>query len=69
MADMADDNLGIEKMRDARIPQDDRQQQVPQEQPQVNGIDWEKAVAERGEKNATLEVQVAEATKNAVSAL
>ena len=39
-----------------------------QEQPQVSGTDWEKAVAERDEKIAALEAQVAEAAKNAETA-
>lgn len=39
-----------------------------QGQPQVNGTDWGQAVAERDEKIAALEAQVAEAAKNAETA-
>lgn len=38
--------------------------QAAQGRPQVSGTDWEKAVAERDEKIAELEAQVAEAAKN-----
>lgn len=61
---MAGDNHGIKKTQDAQA-QEDLGQQAAQEQPQVSGTDWEKAVAERDEKIAALEAQVAEAAKNA----
>ncbi len=64
VADMAGDNHGIKKTQDAQA-QEDLGQQAAQEQPQVSGTDWEKAVAERDEKIAALEAQVAEAAKNA----
>ena len=65
---MAGDNHGIEKTQDAQAQEDLGRQQAAQEQPQVSGTDWEKAVAERDEKVATLEAQVAEAAKNAETA-
>lgn len=67
VADMADDNHGIKKTQDAQA-QEDLGQQAAQEQPQVSGTDWEKAVAERYEKIAASEAQVAEAAKNAETA-
>lgn len=69
VADMPGDNHGIKEMQVAQTAQDDGQQQVTQGQPQVSGTDWEKAVAERDEKIAALEVQVAEAAKNAETAV
>lgn len=68
VAGMAGDNHGIEKTQDAQAQEDLGRQQAAQEQPQVSGTDWEKAVAERDEKVATLEAQVAEAAKNAETA-
>ena len=68
MADMAGDNHGIEKTQDAQAQEDLGRQQAAQEQPQVSSTDWEKVVAERDEKIATLEAQVAEAAKNAETA-
>jgi len=65
---MAGDNHGIEKTQDAQAQEDLGQQQTAQDQPQVSGTDWEKAVAERDEKIASLEAQVAEAAKNAETA-
>lgn len=65
---MAGDNHGIEETQVAQTSQGDGQQQAAQDQPQVSGIDWEKAVAERDEKIAALETQVAEAAKNAETA-
>ena len=64
---MAGDNHGIKKTQDAQA-QEDLGQQAAQEQPQVSGTNWEKAVAERDEKIAALEAQVAEAAKNAETA-
>ena len=57
------------KRRKTRKPQEDlERQQAAQDQPQVSGTDWEKAVAERDEKIAALEAQVAEVAKNAETA-
>lgn len=64
---MAGDNHDIKKTQDAQA-QEDLGQQAAQEQPQVSGTDWEKAVAERDEKIVALEAQVAEAAKNAETA-
>ena len=65
---MAGDNHGIEETQDAQAQEGLGQQQTAQDQPQVSGVDWEKAVAERDEKIAALEAQVAEAAKNAEAA-
>ena len=65
---MAGDNHGAETQEVAETAQDNGQQQAVQEQPQVSGTDWEKVVAERDEKIAALEAQVAEAAKNAEAA-
>ena len=42
-------------------------EQAQENEPQVSGVDWEKAIAERDEKIAVLEQQVADAAKNAVN--
>ena len=66
---MAGDNHGIEEAQDVQAQEDiGQQQQTAQGQPQVSGSDWEKAVAERDERIAALEAQVAEAAKNAETA-
>lgn len=65
---MADDNHGDKTQEKPQTAQDDRREQAQEEQPQVSGTDWEKAVAERDEKIAALEAQVAEAAKNAETA-
>ena len=65
---MAGDSHGAETQEEPQAQEDFGQQQTAQEQSQVNGTDWEKAVAERDEKIAALEAQVAEATKNAETA-
>ena len=61
---MASDNHGDKTQKEAQAQKDIRQQQATQGQPQVSGTDWEKAVAERDEKIASLEAQVAEAARN-----
>ena len=58
---MVGDNHGIGETQVTQTAQDDGQQQAAQEQPQVSGKDWEKAVAERDEKITAFEAQVAEA--------
>ena len=68
VVDMASDNHGAETQEEPQAQEDLGQQQTAQDQPQVNGTDWEKAVAERDEKIAALEAQVAEAAKNAETA-
>ncbi len=67
-ADMAGDNHGDKTQEEPQAKEDLGQQQTAQEQPQVDGTDWEKAVAERDEKIAALEAQVAEAARNAETA-
>ena len=67
-ADMAGDAHGAETQEEPQAQKDLGQQQAAQDQPQVSGTDWEKAVAERDEKIAALEAQVAEAAKNAKTA-
>lgn len=65
---MAGDAHGDKAKEEPQAQEDLGQQQAAQGQPQVSGTDWEKAVAERDEKIAALEVQVAEAAKNAETA-
>ena len=65
---MAGDAHGDKTQEEPQAQEDLGQQQTAQEQPQVSGTDWEKAVAERDEKIAALEAQVAEAAKNAETA-
>ena len=65
---MAGDNHGDKTQEEPQVQEDLGQQQAAQDQPQVSGVDWEKAVAERDEKIAALEAQVAEAAKNAETA-
>ena len=65
---MGVDNHGDKTQEEPQAQEDLGQQQAAQDQPQVSGIDWEKAVAERDEKIAALEAQVAEAAKNAETA-
>ncbi|WP_418244065.1 hypothetical protein [Ellagibacter isourolithinifaciens] len=65
---MAGDNHGDKTQEKPQAQEDLGEQQTAQEQPQVSGTDWEKAVAERDEKIAALEARVAEAAKNAEAA-
>ena len=67
-ADMAGDAHGAETQEEPQAQEDLGQQQTAQDQPQVSGTDWEKAVTERDEKIAALEAQVAKAAKNAEAA-
>lgn len=62
---MAGDNHGDETQEEPQAQEDLGQQQAAQDRPQMSGTDWEKAVAERDERIAALEAQVAEAAKNA----
>ena len=68
LTDMADDAHGDKTQEEPQAQEDLGQQQATQDQPQVSGTDWEKAVAERDEKIAALEAQVAKAAKNAETA-
>lgn len=65
---MAGGAHGDKTQEEPKAQEDLGQQQAAQDQPQVSGIDWEQAVAERDEKIAALEAQVAEAAKNAETA-
>jgi len=65
---MAGDNHGEETQEEPQAQEDIGQQQTQEEQPQVSSVDWEKAIAERDEKIAALEQQVADAAKNAEAA-
>ena len=69
VADMAGDTHGDETQEEPQAQEDLGQQQAAQDQSQASGTDWEMVVAERDEKIATLEVQVAEAAKNAETAV
>ena len=68
VADMASDNHGDKTQEEPQVQEDLGQQQAAQDQSQVSGTDWEIVVAERDEKIAALEAQVAEAAKNAETA-
>ena len=68
VAGMAGDNHGDKTQEGPQAQEDLGQQQTAQDQPQASGIDWEKAVAERDEKIASLVAKVAEAAKNAETA-
>ena len=65
---MAGDAHGAETQEEPQAPQDHGHEQAAQEQPQVSGKDWEKAIAERDGRIAELEQQVADAAKNAETA-
>lgn len=65
---MGVDNHGAETQEEPQAAQDERGQQAPQEQSQVSGVDWGKAIAERDGRIAELEAQVASAAKNAEAA-
>ena len=65
---MAGDAHGAEAQEVEETTQDLGQQQTTEEQPQMNGMDWEKAIAERDERIAALEQQVADAAKSAEAA-
>lgn len=56
---MTGDAHGDKTQEEPQAQEDLGQRQAAQEQPQVRGADWEKAVAERDEKIAALEAQVA----------
>ncbi len=65
---MAGDARGDKTQEEPQAQEDFGRQQAAQERSQVSSKDWEKAVAERDEKIAALEAQVAEAAKNAETA-
>ena len=65
---MAGDNHGAETQEEPQAQEDLGREQAQEEQPQVSGVDWEKAIAERDEKIAALEQQVADAAKSVEAA-
>ena len=67
---MAGDKHGDKTQEEPQASQDYGNEQAAEEteQPQVNGVDWDKAIAERDERIAALEQQVADAAKNAEAA-
>lgn len=67
-ADMAGDTYGDKTQEEPQAQEDFEREQAQEEQPQVSGVDWGKAIAERDEKIAALEAQMAEAAKNAEAA-
>lgn len=67
-ADMAGDTYGDKTQKEPQAQEDLGREQAQEEHPQVSGVDWEKAIAERDERIAALEQQVADATKNAKAA-
>ena len=68
VAGMAGDNHGAETQEEPQAQEDLGREQAQEEQPQVSGVDWEKAIAERDERIAALEQQVADVAKNAEAA-
>lgn len=65
---MAGEAHGAETQEEPQIQEDLGREQAQKNEPQVSGVDWEKAIAERDEKIAALEQQVADAAKNAEAA-
>ena len=65
---MAGDAHGAEATQKPQTAQEHGSEQAQENEPQVSGVDWEKAIAERDEKIAVLEQQVADAAKNAEAA-
>lgn len=64
---MAGDPNG-ERTQEELQAQEDLGQQAQEEQSQMSGVDWEKAIAERDERITALEQQVADTAKNAEAA-
>lgn len=65
---MAGDFDGAQTQEEPQAPEDEREH-TPEEQPQVGGApDYERAIAERDERIAALEAQVADAAKSAEAA-
>ena len=65
---MAGDAHGAEATQEPQAAQEHGNEQAQESEPQVSGVDWEKAIAERDERIAALEQQVADAAKNAEAA-
>lgn len=68
VADMAGDNHDTETQEKPQNQEGLKREQAQEEQSQMSGMDWEKAIAERDEKIATLEQQVADAAKSVEAA-
>lgn len=65
---MVGDVHGAETQEEPQAAQEHGSEQTQKEQPQVNGVDWKAVIAERDEKIAALEKQVAEAAKSTEAA-
>lgn len=65
---MAGDVHGDKTREEPQAAQNNGREQAAQEQPQMSGVDWEKAIAERNGRISKLEAQVAEAAKSAETA-
>jgi hypothetical protein len=65
---MAGDAHGAKAQEEPQAAQDERGEQTQEGKPQVSGGDWQAAIAERDEKIAVLEQQVAGAAKTAETA-
>lgn len=65
---MAGDAHGAKAQEEPQAAQDERDEQTQAGEPQMSGDAWQAAVAERDEKIAALEQQVAEAAKSTEAA-
>lgn len=65
---MGADDYGVTETKEPQAAQDLGNEQAAEDQPKVSGVDWEKAIAERDERIAALEQQVADAAKPAEAA-
>ena len=65
---MASDENVAEETQVAQAQEDLGREQAQEKQPQMSGVNWEKVIAERDERIAALEQQVADAAKNAEAA-
>ena len=65
---MAGDAHGAKAQEEPQAAQDERNEQAQAGEPQMSGDAWQAAIAERDDKIAALEQQVAEAAKSAETA-
>ena len=65
---MVGDNHGAETQEEPQAQEDLGREQAQESEPQMSGVDWERAIAERDEKIAALEQQVADAAKSVEAA-
>ena len=65
---MAGDTHGDKTQEVEETAQERGNEQTQENEPQMSGADWEKAIAERDEKIAALEQQVADAAKSVEAA-